>query len=239
MCDQSSISSDLINDIKILNKIYDEYKKQSIKTYKKFQDIFNEYKNKIKTSDFGNLNIKIIKIISKFYKYNNKTNKVIVPIFYVSNIYYIYNIEAIHNLISGNLYITKCSYYNLQIKYGPLPENSYISSFHNWSEHYLQYKHDYPQYKNKEDFINAQVQNQGTLIPEVAALYNRFECEFIPFKSKVELIFEKNINSLEAKFSQLELRIKNIQLENDNSNLKEKLRECQIEIHYLKSCNPN
>ena len=229
------MDSNLINDIKLCNNIYDEYKNQSIKTYDKFQDIFNKYKSEIKNEQICNQDIQYIKIICKFYRYNNKTNKFIVPIFYKTNKFYIYNI-IVNTCLSPILSINFCNYYNNIIRFGNISGYSPVIDIFNWARYYKKYQNQFPQYKNKKDFIIARIQELKER-NQYPAIYNVCEFKFIPFKYENELIIEKNIQKLESKVKQLELS--NSNLKNNNKQLNEKLRECQIEIHYLKSCYPN
>ena len=219
-----NISDKLIQDITILNNVYDEYKNQSIRTFEQYNIIFNKCKDKIHHKDMLSSFHYYAKIIGKFYKYDELTGKLIIPIFYKKNKFYIYSSNINEMLLGLQLNINKLNYYNSQISYGSLSDGNLTSNYYRWTLHYQQYKNDYPQYKNENEFVKSRLCGQQQLIK----IYNTYEFKFILFKKQHELEFEKRLHKLE---------LNNSELINENNLLKNQVRQNKIEIHYLKSIN--
>lgn len=216
------LPTEFINNIKIFNKVYEEYNNQSIRTFEQYNIIFNKYKDKLHRSNLSNINY--IKIIGKFYKYDELTGKLIIPIFYKKNKFYIYSLFINEMLPGLALHCEKSYHYNSQITYGSLNDSNPINNLYNWPLQYQQYKNNYPQYKNENEFVKSQLCNNQQLIK----VYNTYEFQFILFKIQHELEFEKRLQKLE---------LSNSKLLTENCILKDKVRQNEIEIHYLKSIN--
>jgi hypothetical protein len=220
----------LIQDITILNKVYEEYKNQSIRTFEHYNIIFNKYKDKLHHIDRLNSIINYTKIIGKFYKYDELTGKLIIPIFYKKNKLYIYILFINVMLPDLALHCEKSYYYNSQITYGNIYSNHLINTFYYWSHHYQQYKYNYTQYKNENEFVKSRISDVGNEQDKLIHLkiYNTYEFQFISFKKQHELEFEKRLQKLE---------LNNSELQKENNLLKNQVRQNEIEIHYLKSIN--
>ena len=219
----------LIQDITILNKVYEDYKNQSIRTFEQYNIILNKYKDKLHHIDRLHSIINYTKIIGKFYKYDKLTGKLIIPIFYKKNKFYFYSLFI--NVMLPDLALTceKSYFYNSQITYGSLHDNHLINTFYNWSHNYQQYKY-VTSYKNENEFVKSMISGGGNEQEKLKYLkiYNTYEFQFIPFKKQHELEFEKRLQKLE---------LNNSELINENNLLKNKVRQNEIEIHYLKSIN--
>jgi hypothetical protein len=91
-------------------------------------------------------------------------------IVYKKNKFYIYS-SNMHELLIPGLTLTgltlnfeKSYYYNSQIKYASLRDYNLIRDFYSWSLLYQQYKNDFPQYKNENEFVKSRLCDQQELI---------------------------------------------------------------------------
>ena len=224
----------LIQDITILNKVYEDYKNQSIRTLEQYNIIYNKYKDKMHHT---NIRTGYAKIIGKFYKYDELTGKFIIPIFYKyenndNNYYSLFsyhenNIDILFNHIYNDIFsYSKTIVYDYFTRYSVLRNHSIIYMLYSWHVGYS----THTGFSSKTDYIKHLIYHDTNQLSRDAKIkvFNTIEFQYIPFKKQHELEFEKRLQKLE---------LNNLDLINENNLLKNQVRQNEIEIHYLKSIN--
>lgn len=237
------------NDIEILQKIYKEYKEQDNKTIIQYNNLIKKYKNNFESKRLreSNAGRTMCIILGKFYKYNFKTNKISIPIFVGRDGLYTYKEYEIldgfttdHNPSIGMNMFTALSRpeYDLHYIYDPydykchkIQEDSNLYRIYNFNNIYNRYK---LLNETKTDFLDRNIYNTDNN-KDIKKLLERYEFEFIPFKTKSERKTESTINNLELKINNLELSNNNLIIL--NKELNSKIRNIELEVYYLKSIN--
>ena len=244
--DRFYFEQSLIDDIQLLNKIYNEYKNQEIRNNTKYMEIYNKYKNQFNNEDCkgGQQTYKKYLIIGKFYKYDEITKKITIPIFYNndSNSVELYSYGEFPIIVTNiEMFFITTHYCNIlsQCKLHRCP-----SAIIDWTKHYKRYG---VQYKTEHEFImhimhTIYGHHDQNMKNECLKYYNSFDFNLIPFKNQNELDFDKKLNKIENENKKLnnfinKLETDFINLENENKKLNGQIRNNAIEIHYLKSIN--
>lgn len=238
------LNIEIIKDIELLNKIYNEYdslQNKNDKAYIEIYDKYNMYFNTIylqtKLTNIIGI-IQKVKLIGKFYKYNHKTNKLLIPIFYnQNNLYSNFEFDIFKKLkINMIKYPNKIIYYDLLYLHTPVYGYYMLDNIQNGHIYMvLHFIHLYNCEINKIN-INEELSDYILRQSKIHNIQtNYFNFNFIEFKTKLQKNQEKDLNILKNNI--LQLQISNQNILNENNLLKNQVRQNEIEIHYLKSIN--